>query len=157
MNVGSGVNAGEIDCRVLRLVDGLRWLKDFVRDEQPDVTRKIRPWFFILNTDPKNNAELTDSLFMHLCLVAFNYMIHLVFLLASKVCGHYCIFYIYLRSLNYLLNDNVYLLTNTQVVTYRSNSIFTICKFVFEFTIYVTVLVKVQILMSIVLNKLKCK
>ena len=43
MSVGSGLHAGEIDCLVSRLVNGVRWLKVFARDELPDVPCKIRP------------------------------------------------------------------------------------------------------------------
>ena len=57
MSVGSGLQAGEIDCLVSRLVDGRRWLGVFTRDELPDVTREIRPWCLILNTDPKNQGK----------------------------------------------------------------------------------------------------
>ena len=56
MSVGSGLHAGEIDCLISKLVDGIRWLGVFSRDELPDVTRKIRPWCLILNTDPKSQS-----------------------------------------------------------------------------------------------------
>ena len=82
MIVGSGLQAGEIECLVSKLVDDVRWLGVFARDELPDFTREIRPWYFILNTDPKDRLELTGSLSMHLQPVALNYLIHLVFLLA---------------------------------------------------------------------------
>ena len=39
MSVGSGLYAGEIDCFVLKLVDGVRWREVFARYEMPDVTR----------------------------------------------------------------------------------------------------------------------
>ena len=54
MNVGSGLHAGEIDYLVSGLVDEIRWLEIFARDERIDFTSEIRPWCFILNTDPKN-------------------------------------------------------------------------------------------------------
>ena len=56
MSVDSGLYAGESDCLVSRLVDGIRWLGDFAREELPDVTREIRPRFRILNSEPKNQA-----------------------------------------------------------------------------------------------------
>ena len=56
MSDGSGLDAGEIDCLVSRLVDGVCWLGVFARDELPEVTREIPPWCLILNTDPKNQA-----------------------------------------------------------------------------------------------------
>ena len=43
MSVGSGLHAGEIDCLVSRLVNGVCWLGVFAGDELPDVTREIRP------------------------------------------------------------------------------------------------------------------
>ena len=54
MSVGSGLHAGEIECLVSRLVDNVRWLRIFARDELPDLTREIRSWCLILNTDPKD-------------------------------------------------------------------------------------------------------
>ena len=42
MSVGSGLHAKEIDCLVSRLVNGVSWLKDFARDELPDLTCEIR-------------------------------------------------------------------------------------------------------------------
>ena len=62
---------------------------------------------------------------------------------STSVCGHYCIVYIYLRSHNYSLVTLLICLLIFQVVTYGSNSIFTICKFVLAFSIHVTVLVTV--------------
>ena len=53
MSVGSGLHAGVIDCLVSKLVDRVRWLGVFARDVLPDVTRDIRPWCLILNTNPK--------------------------------------------------------------------------------------------------------
>ena len=55
MSVGSGLHAGEIECLVSRLVDNVRWLGLFARDELPDLTREIRPWCLILNTN--NNDQ----------------------------------------------------------------------------------------------------
>ena len=54
MSVGSGLHAGKIDCLVSRLVNGVRWLGVFARDELPDLTREIQHWCLILNTDPKD-------------------------------------------------------------------------------------------------------
>ena len=85
MSVVSGLHTGEIDCLVSRLVDEIRWLGVFARDEVSDVTRDIRPCSLILKTDPKIRQELIGSLSMHLCLVALNYLIHLAFFLACIV------------------------------------------------------------------------
>ena len=57
MSVGLGLHAGDIDCLVSRLVDGVLWLGVFARDELPDVTREIRPWCLILNIDPINQPD----------------------------------------------------------------------------------------------------
>ena len=54
MSFESELHAGEIDCLVSRLVNGVRWLEIFARDELPDVTREKQPWCLILNTDPKD-------------------------------------------------------------------------------------------------------
>ena len=57
MSVGSGLTAGKIDCLVSMLVDVVSWLGIVARDELPYVTRKIRLWCLILNTDTKNQAK----------------------------------------------------------------------------------------------------
>ena len=54
MSGGSELHAGEIECPVSRLVDNVRWLGVFSRDELPDLTREIRPWCLILYTDLKD-------------------------------------------------------------------------------------------------------
>ena len=54
MSVGSGLHAGEIDCFVSMLVDEVRWLGVFARDELHDFTREILPWCLILKSDPKD-------------------------------------------------------------------------------------------------------
>ena len=51
MSVGSGLRAGELDCLVSRLVNGVRWLGVVARDDLPDVIREKRPWCLILNND----------------------------------------------------------------------------------------------------------
>ena len=132
MNVGSGLHAEEIDCLVSRLVDGVRWLGVFARDELPDVTREILPWCLILNIDPKNqpgthwlalyapssgSIELFDSFAFSTSTYSLDFLepLHSSFSLQSpstSVCGHYCIVYIYLRSHNYSLSDIVDLLTD---------------------------------------------
>ena len=132
MSVGSGLHAGEIDCLVSRLVDGVLWLGFFPRDELSDVTTEIRPWCLILNTDPKNQAgthwltlyatlsggiELFDSFGFSPSMYSLDFLdpLHSSFsfqLPSTFVCGHYYIVYIYLRSHNYSLSDIVDLLTN---------------------------------------------
>ena len=110
----------------------VRWLGVFARDELPDLTRKIRLWCFILNTDPKNqegthwlalNAllssgiELFESFGFSPSMYSLDFLdpLHSSFSFQSpstSVCGHYCIVYNYLRSHNYSLSDIVDLLTN---------------------------------------------
>ena len=114
MSVGSGLHVGEIDCLVSRLVDKVRWLGVFARDELPDVTREIRPCCLILNIDPKNLAgthwlalyaplsggiELFDSFGFSPSMYSLDFLnpLHSSFSLQSpstSVCGHYCIVYI---------------------------------------------------------------
>ena len=118
MSVESGLHAGEIDCLVLRLVNGVRWLGVFARDDLPDVTREKRPWCLILNTNPKDlpgthwlalyspqsgRIELFDSFGFSPSMYGLDSLdpLHLLYSLqspSSSVCGHYCIVYIYLRS-----------------------------------------------------------
>ena len=86
MSVCSGLHAGKIECLFSRLVDNIRWLGVFARDELPDLTREIRPWCLILNIDPKDQPGTHWlALYMLLQPVALNYLIHLVFLLACIV------------------------------------------------------------------------
>ena len=54
MSCGGGLHAGEIDCLVSRLLNAVRWLGVFARDELPELSREIRPWCLILNTDSKD-------------------------------------------------------------------------------------------------------
>ena len=132
MSVGSGLHAGEIECLVSRLVDNVRWLGVFARDELPDLTREIRPWCLILNTDSKDqpethwlaryahsarSIELFDSFGFSLCMSSLDFLdpLHSSYSLQSpstSVFGHYCIVYIYLRSHNYSLYDIYDLLTD---------------------------------------------
>ena len=51
MSGGGGLHAREIDCSVLRLQHGVRWLGVVSREELPELSREIRPWCLILNTD----------------------------------------------------------------------------------------------------------
>ena len=131
MSGGGGLYAGEIDCLVSRLLVKVRWLGVFARDKLPDHTREIRPWYLILNTDPKDQPgthwlafyapiagriELFDSFGLSPRIYSLDFLdpLNLSFSLqspSSYVCGHHCIVYIYFRSRNYSLNDIVYLLT----------------------------------------------
>ena len=132
MGVYSKLHAEEINCLVSRLVDGVRWLGVFARDGLLDVTREIRPWCLILNTDPKNQAgthwlalyaplfggiELFDSFGFSPNMYSLDVLkpLHSSFSFQSSsnsVCGHYCIVYIYLCSHNYSLSDIVDFITN---------------------------------------------
>ena len=161
MWVGRRLHAGKINCLVSKLVDG--YLGVFAREKLPDVTSEIRPWVLILNTDPKNQfrtywlalyaslaggIELFDSFEFYSRIYSLDVLdpFHLCFSLqspSSSVCGHYCIVYIYLCSYNHSFSDIVYLLTKISSRKLSVNSIFTICKFVFAFSIHVTVLVNI--------------
>ena len=127
MSGGGGLNAGEIDCLIIRLLNGIRLLGVFARDELPELFREIRPWCLFLNTDPKDQygthwlgryaliaggIELFNSfgLFPKIYSLDFLDPLHLSWSLqspSSSVCGQYCIVYIYLRSRNNSLNDIV--------------------------------------------------
>ena len=39
-------------------MDNVRFLEVFSRDELPDFNREIRPWWLILNTDPKDQPGI---------------------------------------------------------------------------------------------------
>ena len=132
MSGGTGLHAGEIECLVSRLVGNVRWLGLFARDELPDLTREIRPWCLILNTDSKDqpgtywlalyaplarSIELFDSFSFSPSMYSLDFInpLHSSYSLQSpstSVCGHYCIVYIYLRTHNYLLYDIVDMLTD---------------------------------------------
>ena len=142
----------------------VRWLGEFARDELLDLTREIRPWCLILNTDPidqpgthwlalyapiARNIKLFDSFGFSPTMYSLDFLdpLHSSYSLQSpstSVCGHYCIVYIYLRSHNYLLYNIVDMLTDIlNRNEWLKKYIFTICKFVFAFSIHVTVLVNV--------------
>ena len=132
MSVGSGLHAGEIKCLVSRLVNNVRWLGVFARDELPDLTHEIRPWCLILNTDPKDqpvihwlafyapsarSIELFDSFGFSFSIYRLDFLdpLHSPYSVQSpctSACGHYCIVYIYLLSHYYSLYDIVDLLTD---------------------------------------------
>ena len=124
-------HAGEIDCLVSRHVIGVHWLGVFSRDELPDLTCEIRPWYRILNTDFNDQPgkhwlalyaflskgiKLFDSfgLFSKINSLDSIDPLHLSSVLQSpsfSICGHYCIVYIYCCSRNNSLCDIVYLLS----------------------------------------------
>ena len=134
MSVGSKLHSGEIDGLVSKLVDEVRCIGVFARDELFDVTREIRPWCLILNTHPKNQSgthwlafyaqlscgiELFYSFGFSPSMYSLEFVgpLHSLFslqLLSTSVCGHYCIVYIYLRSHHYSLSDIVHLLNNNK-------------------------------------------
>ena len=130
MSGGGGLHAGEIYCLVSRLLVGVCWLGVWARDELPELSREIRPWCLILNTDPKDQPgthwlalyspiaggiELFDSFGLCLRIYSLDFLdpLHLSFSFqspSSSVCGHYSIIYIYLCSRNNSLTDIVNLL-----------------------------------------------
>ena len=140
-------HAGEINCLVYKLLVGVRFLGIFARDEQPDLTREIRPLWLILNTDPKDqpgthwlalnapNAgpiELFDSFGfspINYSLDSLN-PLHLGFPLQSpstSVCGNYFIVYIYHCSRNKSLSELFHLLLNI------SNSDYSVKRYIHNF------------------------
>ena len=131
MSVG-GLYAGEINCLVPKLLVDVRWLGVFARDELPDVSREIRPWCLILNTDPKDKPgthwlglyasrdgplDFFDSFGLPPSTYNLESLepLHLLYSFQSPstfVCGHYCIVYVYLRSRNKSLSQIFHLLSN---------------------------------------------
>ena len=125
MGGGGELHAGEIDFLVSRLLNGVLWLEVFARDELPELSREIRPWCLILNTDPKDKPgthwlafyapiaggiELFDSFGLSPRIYSLDILdpLHVSFSLqspSSSVYGHYCIVYIYLRFRNSSLSD----------------------------------------------------
>ena len=132
MSVGSKLHAGEIECLVSRLVDNVRWLEVFARNELPDLNREIRPWCLILNSDPKDqpgthwlalyassarSIELFNLFGFSPSMYSLDLLdpLHSFYSLQSpsiSVYGHYCIVYIYLHSYNYSLYDIIDMLTD---------------------------------------------
>ena len=178
MSVGSGLHAGEIDCLVSRLVDEVRWLWVFARDELPDFAREIRPWCLILNTDPKDQPgthwlafyallsgdnELFDSFGFAPSMYSLDLLDPLNSSYSFKspntsVCGHYCIVYIYLSSHNYLLSGIVHLLTDiSSRDLWVKQYIYNIANSSFHSQSMSPYWSMLQITMSILLNQLKCK
>lgn len=117
----SCLNARKIDCMGSRMLghDGTeRWLGVFSRDKVPDLSRIMRLFAFVLNTDPNNKLsqhwlaiycprngrlELFDSFGMRAVyykLDSFDLHYHIVAYqsLVLELCGHYCLLLIYLRS-----------------------------------------------------------
>ena len=163
MCVGSGLHAGEIECLVSRFVENVRWLGVFARDELPDLTREIRPWCLILNTHSKDqpgthwlalyapsasSIELFDSFGFSPSMYSLDFLEalhssyslqHLALLYVVSTVLFISIFVVIIIHFMTLL----ICLLMSQIVTNGTNSIFTICKFVFAFLIHVTVLVNV--------------
>ena len=54
MSAIGGLHAGKINCLVLRLLVGVGWLGVFARDKLPELSREIRLWCLMLNTNPKD-------------------------------------------------------------------------------------------------------
>ena len=97
---------------------GMRWLGVFARDELPDLIKQERPFALVLNTDPRSKPgqhwlalfappegqfELFDSFGMPPATYGLAHLnpIHSRISLQSPTsayCGHYCIYFLYLRS-----------------------------------------------------------
>ena len=120
-----GLHSGEIDCLVSRIISSiplggrrLRWLGVFARDELPDLPMEKRPFALVINTDPHDKPgqhwlaiyapiegpyELFDSFglapsFYALDFVGPTHSLYSLQSYSSSLCGHYCIYFIYLRS-----------------------------------------------------------
>ena len=132
----SGLHAAKIDCLLgrtlcdqsLYLGPGaraahstrlpVRWLGVFARNELPDLTKEIRPFALVLNTDPRSKPgqhwlahfgpkdgpiELFDlfglsSYYYRLEYLRRTHSLIQLQSLFSAFCGHYCIYFLYMRS-----------------------------------------------------------
>lgn len=103
----------------------VRWLGVFARDELPDLKKEKRPFALVLNTDPRskpgqhwlalygpseNSIELFDSFGQHpsnygLAYISPTYSFNQFQSLTSTFCGHYCIYFLYLRTHNQTFNE----------------------------------------------------
>jgi len=95
-----------------------RWLGVFARDELPELDKEARPFALVLNTDPRTKPgqhwlaifgpedgpiELFDSFGLapstyHLEHLSPAYSTFTFQSLRSSCCGHYCIYFLYLRA-----------------------------------------------------------
>jgi hypothetical protein len=125
--------SNEIDClvrRILSVRDRVHWLGVFARDKLPDLSRQARPFALVFNSDPQDKPgqhwlaiygpesgpiELFDSF----GLSPHNYSLDPLRILYhscsfqssfSVVCGHYCIVFLYYRSLGITFHDFIELL-----------------------------------------------
>ena len=132
MSVESWLHAGEIDCLISRLVNGVRWLGVFARVDLPYVTREKRPWCLILNTDPKDlpgthwlaryapqsgRIELFDSFGFSPSMFCLDSLVllHLLYSHQSpsySLYVHYCMVYTYRRSRHTSQHQIFHLLLN---------------------------------------------
>lgn len=117
-----GLYANEINClasRMLAITEQVNWLGVFARDELPDLSQAKRPFALVFNTDPKDKPgqhwlaifgpkqgqlELFDSFglaphFYSLESLDFKHHICRYQSFESTLCGHYCIMFIYFRSI----------------------------------------------------------
>lgn len=124
----------------------MRWLGVFALNELPDLEHELRPFALVLNTDPRYKPgthwlaifaprDGCNELFDSFGLPSNFYGLNVYNLLAnsttfqsnlSAVCGHYCIFFIYLRARNYS-NAAIISLLKTQlpkVDTYVLKSVY---------------------------------
>lgn len=120
--MNKGLYANEINClasRMLAFTEQVHWLGVFARDELPDLRRVNRPSALVFNSDPKDKpgqhwlaiflpkqgpAEFFDSFgyppsFYSLDSLGFTHQRYSYQSILSVLCGHYCIMFIYFRSL----------------------------------------------------------
>ena len=110
---------------VLRNKKSVRWLGVFARDQLPHDLNSKRPFALVLNTHPADKPgqhwlamygpatgpiELFDSYALPPSLYGFNsfgltYSRTPLQSLSSAVCGHYCLYFIYIRSHSNLFNN----------------------------------------------------
>lgn len=120
--------SNEIDClvrRILSVKDRVHWLGVFARDQLPDLSRQARPFALVFNSDPQDKPgqhwlaiygpetgplELFDSFGLSpgvYGLAPLHFLSNKISFQSSfsVVCGHYCIVFLYYRSLGMSFHD----------------------------------------------------
>ena len=125
--------SNEIDClvrRILSVRDRVQWLGVFARDQLPDLNRLARPYALVFNSDPQDKPgqhwlaiygpetgpiELFDSYGLSPGYYSLDphHILHNKSSFQSSfsvVCGHYCIVFLYYRSVGVSFHEFIELL-----------------------------------------------
>ena len=124
---------GQINCLGARLLHGtdVRWLSTYARDQIPPLEHERRPFALVINTDvaagpgehwlafyaPRTSSkiEMFDSFglppdFYSLDKSLIHFFTRGIQAFNTKVCGHYALLFIYLRSRGYSFNNSIIIL-----------------------------------------------